>query len=496
MAIKAFDDCTCAGFNPSCYGLFVETGTLNPNEYLLFPIGQGVETLPALINNGDMTVGGNIVMTGTEGVNYIEFPDDTQQFTAYVQAGQLISTLPITALSTSTQNDYFAQVNIVSFPNNASTYNLNAFSGGGQTSTVATNPTSPVTGQPYTNTVYGTSPSGIGISFTGVPVVKGQSGGATYAVQIVSQPNLRNPFLNPDGVDRYSGSFSLNVVNKTMTIISTDSTSNVNSIIQGTPFVVNNPPFGCPTSFIVRSILTAGSVYGISAGFGSNNPAYYTNQATLTGFGLRSSSISASFNASLSGGVMTISGAITGTLLGSIGHWIYFPSSDVVYFKPYTGVNNQTTYTMIGNTSNTSITIQQAYAYGCFCGTDTYISTWQGSSWQRNAILRGAVPVNSVAGGSGGSITLQQDVGRLTTQAIATIGSPGIQQSTQTYPDGLSNFGNTVVSNSLARTSSVLAIQSCADSGSWRMLFPPTNTYTSSTLSTAGFGGVEVKFYA
>jgi hypothetical protein len=106
------------------------------------------------------------------------------------------------------------------------------------------------------------------------------------------------------------------------------------------------------------------------------------------------------------------------------------------------------------------------------------------------------VPVNSVAGGSGGSITLQQDVGRLTTQANATIGSAGIQQSTQTYPDGLSNFGNTVVSNSLARTSSVLAIQSCADSGSWRMLFPPTNTYTSSTLSTAGFGGVEVKFYA
>ena len=133
--------------------------------------------------------------------------------------------------------------------------------------------------------------------------------------------------------------------------------------------------------------------------------------------------------------------------------------------------------------------------YYAFCGTDTYISTWQGS-WQRNAILRGAVPVNTVAGGSGGSITLQQDVGTLTTQTPATNGSAGLTQSTQTYPTGLVNFTNTVVSNSLALTSSSIGIPSCANSGAWQMLFPPSNTYTATALTPAGFGGVEVLFYA
>jgi hypothetical protein len=80
MSIQTFPECECAGFNPECFGVFLnaDPNSLNPNDYLQFPLGQGVETLPALIDTGDMEVGTNIIMTGIEGVNYIEFPDNTE----------------------------------------------------------------------------------------------------------------------------------------------------------------------------------------------------------------------------------------------------------------------------------------------------------------------------------------------------------------------------------------------------------------------------------
>jgi hypothetical protein len=51
-------------------------------NYLKFPVAQGLETFSDTITNNDAEFAGNITMTGTSLVNYIEFPDGTQQFTA------------------------------------------------------------------------------------------------------------------------------------------------------------------------------------------------------------------------------------------------------------------------------------------------------------------------------------------------------------------------------------------------------------------------------
>jgi hypothetical protein len=127
MSIQIPPDCNCAGFNPECFGVFLnaDPNSLNPNDYLQFPIGQGVETLPALINTGDVDVGNNIILDGTEGLNGIEFPDNTKQYTAYIPAGQLISTSSFTTSTTGTGIlNYFGQPNIVSYPNNATKSSL------------------------------------------------------------------------------------------------------------------------------------------------------------------------------------------------------------------------------------------------------------------------------------------------------------------------------------------------------------------------------------
>lgn len=50
--------------------------------YLQFPFGQGSETIPAVNITGNATISQNIVMNGTAGTNYLQFPDGTQQFTA------------------------------------------------------------------------------------------------------------------------------------------------------------------------------------------------------------------------------------------------------------------------------------------------------------------------------------------------------------------------------------------------------------------------------
>lgn len=61
--------------------------------YLQFPIGQGTQTIPELLVSNDTTisgdceVGGDLVLSGTASTNYIEFPDGSQQFTAFTGAG-------------------------------------------------------------------------------------------------------------------------------------------------------------------------------------------------------------------------------------------------------------------------------------------------------------------------------------------------------------------------------------------------------------------------
>jgi len=52
-------------------------------SFLRYPVSQGSETISgSLITTGQITAGANLVISGTSGVNYIQFPDGTQQFTA------------------------------------------------------------------------------------------------------------------------------------------------------------------------------------------------------------------------------------------------------------------------------------------------------------------------------------------------------------------------------------------------------------------------------
>jgi len=49
--------------------------------YLEFPNGQGNETIPDVIVNGNMTISQNLILDGTSGTNYVEFPDGSRQYT-------------------------------------------------------------------------------------------------------------------------------------------------------------------------------------------------------------------------------------------------------------------------------------------------------------------------------------------------------------------------------------------------------------------------------
>lgn len=50
--------------------------------YLHFPNAQGSETIPSIQVNGTATVNQNIIMSGENDVNYLQFPDTTRQYTA------------------------------------------------------------------------------------------------------------------------------------------------------------------------------------------------------------------------------------------------------------------------------------------------------------------------------------------------------------------------------------------------------------------------------
>jgi hypothetical protein len=499
MSIQAPTNCECAGFNPSCYGLLTgtTTGGLNPNDYLLFPVGQGVETLPALIDLGDMTVSNNINLTGIEGVNYIQFPDDTEQFTAFTGAGTLQQIIPFTpySLPSGGVSNAFNEAIILSYYlSTIKTYNVLAFSGGGQ-SNIFYETGNPSNGQPFSVTVPGTSASGSGLSMKKIPVVTGQAGNLTYALQTVFQPSLANPNYSPTASNAWSGTFVMNISGNSFQIsIKTTASGNATNIAIGTSFVVPNAPFGCPSSFIIVSILTPNSQYGISIGCASNNPTYYVSQ-DVTGYSQPAGSLKCKGTISITGNQMTLT-PTTGTLNTGQSFWGWIPQSNIIVFVKATPYSQTTfVYTVVGLTNSLPISTQTAYFYLAFNGVDTYVSTWQGASWQRNAIIRGATsvfPASTVTSGSGGSITIQQSVGTVQ-QYLSTIGTAGFAQSTQSYPTGLVTFTNTVVGNSYAQSNSVVEIQNCANCGSAQ--FTPT-PYATQSVADAGLGGVELRTYS
>ena len=498
MSIQPFPNCECAGYNPSCYGLVgsATSGGLNPNDYLLFDIAQGTETFPALVDNGDLTVGNNIILDGIEGINYIQFPDATEQYTAFTGAGTLQQIIPFTPYSLpsgGTSNAFNEAIILSYYSPTIKTYNVLAFSGGGQ-SNIFDQQGNPINGQPFSITTPATSASGSGLSMKKIPVVTGQAGNLTYALQTVFQPSLANPNYSPTASNAWSGTFSMNISGISQMTITTTASGNATNIAIGTSFVIPNAPFGCPSSFIITSIITPNSQYGISIGCASNNPTYYVSQYA-TGYSQPAGSLKCKGTASITGNQMTLT-PTTGTLNTGQSFWGWFPSSNVIVFVKATPYNQTTfVYTVVGLTNTLPISTQTAYFYLAFNGVDTYVSTWQGASWQRNAIIRGATavfPASTLTAGSGGSITIQQSVGTVQ-QYLSTIGTAGFAQSTQSYPTGLVTFTNTVVGNSYAQSNSVAEIQNCANCGSAQ--FTPT-PYATQSATDAGLGGVELRTYS
>ena len=97
-------------------------------SFLRFPVSQGSETISgSLITTGQITAGANLVVSGTSGVNYIQFPDGTQQFTAGGGGGGgTLSSVLIsgnTATNSIILNNTGTGTNVISLLPNATTTN-------------------------------------------------------------------------------------------------------------------------------------------------------------------------------------------------------------------------------------------------------------------------------------------------------------------------------------------------------------------------------------
>jgi hypothetical protein len=68
-------------FNPSDFPANSDA-VANDISKLDFPVAQGLETFVGIINNGETSLSANVIMTGVDGVNYIQFPNGSKQYVA------------------------------------------------------------------------------------------------------------------------------------------------------------------------------------------------------------------------------------------------------------------------------------------------------------------------------------------------------------------------------------------------------------------------------
>jgi len=104
-------------FNPTNYANVGNTGTEDipflSTYFLRFPTSQGSETIDGtLVGKEQITAEKNIVMSGTAGVNFLEFPDGTQQFTA-TGGGSILTSNNVFTGTNEFQNTLTGTTNVI-----------------------------------------------------------------------------------------------------------------------------------------------------------------------------------------------------------------------------------------------------------------------------------------------------------------------------------------------------------------------------------------------
>jgi hypothetical protein len=483
MSVNPFPSCNtnnpsaCAGFNENCF--ITETGTGNPANYLQFPIGQGIETLPGLITIGDVDVGANIVMTGTAGVNYIEFPDGTRQYTAFTGSTTTPSVFTPDANTLVSPSVYFMNPIVITYPTGTKSFSAYGFSGGGNNATpVIFTPNPAVTGQQLTYAPSATSNSGSGALVSSLPVKTG----TTNCCQAVLQPNLTPSNGDPNSASVWMGFVSLNPATVTATLVSS-SGSNPANIVSGCQLVISNPSVGCPSSIVLTA--TVGGNNLIWNYVQGSTSSYYVNVTNLAATVYNSTPNRWRGQVNISGNTLTTVANFFGTL--KVGYYV-LGTSFAVFVSAQT---NSTTFTVKGCYSGFTTSASLSYGYASANGVDCALAVYSSNTTPTSiAYIKGSNAPLNVNPTFGGSIT-STNAYPLTQYGSSTAVTQGT--NTGIYPT-LATITQVKVQNSGAVQIGSLAgssvITNCASSNQKITTFPaggqPTVTETLGGLG--GFG--------
>jgi len=376
MSINPMPSCNttsaaqCAGFNQECF--IVDTGGgADPADYLQFPIGQGVETLPGLISLGDIDVGEDIVMTGTPGVNYIEFPDGTKQYTAYLGSALTGNVFTIDSNTLANPAVYLMNPITITYPAGTKSFTAYAFSGGGNyTTPVQFTPNPAVTGQNLTYQPSVTSSSGCGAQTAYLPVKSGTSNCA----QIVFQPNLTPTSNDPNSGAIWAGTVSLNFSTLTATLVSTGS-SNPANLIEGGQIVFSTTTssrYGCPSAIVlVNNVGGNNSIWNFVIG---STSSYYVTQTNITGVAYNSTPNRCKVIVSIANNILTVNSTLQGTL--QVGYYLISTSFAVVIASQ----TNATTFVVKGCSTFFSVTSTTAYGFTMATGMDATLAVYSSNT--------------------------------------------------------------------------------------------------------------------
>jgi hypothetical protein len=397
MSINPFPSCntsnpsTCAGFNAECF--IVDTGTGNPENYLQFPLGQGVETLPGLISLGDVDVGANIIMTGTAGLNYIQFPDDTKQYTAFTGLTTTDNVFTIDGNTLVTPSVYLMNPITLTYPAGTKSFTAYAFSGSGNGTAPVTNSPSPISdGQTLTYNASVTSNSGVGVATGTLPVAVGTSN----CCQVVFQPNLLPTVGNaPASSVVFSGLASLTASTQVATFIA--GSGNAANIVEGMAmtFTARTLRYGCPSAIVLTTRVTAGNNLVWNYVQGSQS-SYYIDKTGLQAV-VYNNTNRVKVTVTIVGNILTVNSTQQGTL--QVGYYL-IAKTFAVFVASQT---NATTFVVKGCSAGFTISSGVAYGFPSSNGMDATLAVYSSNTTPTPiAFLAGSnasLTTSSVTGG-------------------------------------------------------------------------------------------------
>ena len=489
MSIKAPPTCDCPGFNESCFGVVPSTGGGTSGTYLEFPVGQGQETLPGLVvigetdvntlfASGNATFSKNIIMDGVAGVNYIEFPDGTKQYTACEPTGTPTVIIP-TDPTTLTANAFNNPV-IIPYSSGANYTSIYAFSGGAglQLYDVTGNETP---GSSFAIALQGTGTSGGGIYLASVPTSIQTANAYLVALQLNT--------YNYNIAASYVGTALISMTSGSGTITFQTPTSGTFAGITAGSSVITTPKLATATTYVITATSST-ATYPVTTGGTSVN---YASQATAIPVSVYANLKWTGQSSIVNGQWTWISGA--NPPLGYPPYIIITPTWSCIISYPFgTATGPMITY---GVPATANYAAATSYAYPLLSGVDTVVNTYTGANYVNSAVIRGAVtnPTPSKggtqAGKTGGTITTGSSAGGTLTTYPHIAGSVGYGASTTSFPTGISNYTNPTVSNAGAAAiatnpSGNTAVASCANNGilTYQLDTPFINVY-----GTPGLGG-------